>query len=131
MYTIEFTEQASYDPPINDIVEVFIRSNGHIIYRAETVGKLAVYVQFQDATTRSKDIQDAWSALKSAEYAKNVLLILNDEGMKVPSPSPLCDNVKLACTTAYRPVCGVNRKTYSNACNAARDCVEVAREGPC
>ena len=49
----------------------------------------------------------------------------------IPKPSPLCDNEKLACMTVYKPVCGTNRKTYSNACMARRECVDVAYEGSC
>ena len=38
----------------------------------------------------------------------------------------------VACTSEYRPVCGVDKKTYSNRCNAVKqNRVEVAYEGEC
>jgi hypothetical protein len=142
MYTIEFTDHASYSPPVADIFEIIERFNGQVVereIRSGNVGDLAVaviesmniYVHFNNATTRSKDIKYVWNELKSAVYAKNVLMILNDEGTSVPRPSPLCDNAGLVCPAVWNPVCGVDQKTYSNACYAARECVEVARKGQC
>ena len=35
------------------------------------------------------------------------------------------------CSKEYKPVCACDRKTYTNACEAARAGFDVFREGPC
>jgi hypothetical protein len=35
------------------------------------------------------------------------------------------------CPMIYSPVCGVNGKTYPNACHAARDGENIDHEGAC
>ncbi|MBU1849548.1 MAG: hypothetical protein KKH40_02365, partial [Nanoarchaeota archaeon] len=39
------------------------------------------------------------------------------------------DENPLACTREYRPVCGVDEKTYPNACTAGN--ITIAYEGEC
>ncbi len=36
-----------------------------------------------------------------------------------------------SCPDLRQPVCGVNRQTYTNACEAARDGENVEHAGPC
>ena len=43
----------------------------------------------------------------------------------------LCPRPYVVCTTVYDPVCGSNKQTYSNACQAQIDCVDIAHTGPC
>lgn len=41
-----------------------------------------------------------------------------------------CDETSdKVCTTAVKPVCGVDGKTYSNVCKAG--CTKIAHEGAC
>jgi len=43
----------------------------------------------------------------------------------------VCQPVAQMCTEEYKPVCGCNDKTYSNACYAAREGISVGRLGEC
>lgn len=47
-----------------------------------------------------------------------------------PTPAPIPDG-QMVCTELYAPVCGIDNKTYSNACKAGLENVEVAYQGEC
>ena len=50
-------------------------------------------------------------------------------GIEPPTEAQAAEQV--ACTMDWRPVCGVDGNTYSNACVAGVAGVEVATEGEC
>ena len=42
-----------------------------------------------------------------------------------------CRSLPQACTLEYHAVCGVDGRTYGNACDAAGHGINVSREGAC
>ena len=49
----------------------------------------------------------------------------------IPDQFGACRPRPEICTELFMPVCGCNAKTYSNACRAAADGVDVAHMGAC
>jgi Kazal-type serine protease inhibitor domain len=49
-----------------------------------------------------------------------------DSDCVIGDPNPL-----ILCTADYKPVCGCNQKTYSNACMAEAAGVKTFTEGAC
>ncbi len=64
-------------------------------------------------------------------FGSLLLIMLCLAGCKTKQAACVEQPCTTACNRMYKPVCGCNNKTYSNACVAECHGIKEYKEGPC
>lgn len=72
----------------------------------------------------------ACAVLGACKTADSPAAAGNDDS-QTSAPSQSESGRSVMCSMIYQPVCGVDGKTYPNACHASRSRVKIAHAGGC
>ncbi len=95
------------------------------------IGFLASLIIAAGAVSALAEVGATCGGIAGAQCGEKEWCSYTDNSCGSGDQTGVCKQRPEICTMDYKPVCGCDGKTYSNACNANLAGTDVAKEGDC